>query len=76
MTTLFKGVKNMTKVEELEKAITSLPEEDYSRIRQWFLDRDWKKWDREIEADAESGKLDFLLQEAAEAKKSNQLKDL
>jgi hypothetical protein len=63
----------MTKVEELELAINSLPEEDYSRIRRWFLDRDWEKWDREIEADAENGKLDFLLREAAEAKKSNQL---
>jgi predicted RNase H-like HicB family nuclease len=27
----------------------------------------WEKWDREIEADSESGKLDFLLREAAEA---------
>ena len=40
MTTSFKGAKKMTKVEELEMAITSLPEEDYSRIRQWFLERD------------------------------------
>ena len=27
----------------------------------------WEKWDREIEADSASGKLDFLLREAAEA---------
>ena len=66
----------MTKVEELETAISSLPEEEYSQFRRWFLDRDWEKWDREIEADAESGKLDFLLREAVEAKKNNQLKDL
>jgi len=66
----------MTKVEELEMAITSLPEEDYSRLRRWFLERDWEKWDREIEADAANGKLDFLFQEAAEAKRNNQLKDL
>jgi hypothetical protein len=71
-----KGVENMTKIEELEIAITSLPEEDYSQLRRWFLERDWEKWDREIEADAESGKLDFLFQEAAEAKRNNQLKDL
>ena len=31
--------------------------------------------DREIEADSESGNLDFLLREAAEAKKGNRLKD-
>ena len=54
----------MTKIEELEMAITSLPEEEYRQLRQWLLDRDWEKWDREIEADSESGKLDFLLREA------------
>jgi hypothetical protein len=66
----------MTRIEELEMAITSLPEEEYCQLRRWFLDRDWEKWDREIEADSEGGKLDFLLREAAEAKKSNRLKDL
>ncbi len=66
----------MTKIEELEMAITSLPEEDYSQLRRWFLEHDWEKWDREIEADAKSGKLDFLLEEAAQAKRNNQLKDL
>ena len=66
----------MTKVEELERAVTSLPEEEYSQFRRWFLDRDWGTWDREIEADAACGKLDFLREEAAEAKRNNQLRDL
>ena len=66
----------MTKVEEIENAISSLPEEEFSRLRRWFIERDWQKWDQQIEADAESGKLDFLLREAEEAKKNNQLKDL
>jgi hypothetical protein len=66
----------MTKIEELEMAVSSLPEEDYSRFRQWFLERDWERWDREIEADAASGKLDFLLREVAEARKNNRLRDL
>ncbi len=66
----------MTKVEELEIVIDALPKEDYSQLRQWFLERDWQTWDREIEADAEGGKLDFLVREAAEAKKGQRLKDL
>lgn len=66
----------MTKVEELETVIDALPKEEYSQLRQWFFERDWEAWDREIEADAEGGKLDFLLQEAAEAKKNRRLKDL
>ncbi len=66
----------MSNVEEIENAISSLPEEEYSRLRRWFLERDWEKWDRQIEADDESGKLDFLLQEAEEAKKNKKLRDL
>jgi hypothetical protein len=54
----------MTTMEELQLAITALPEADYSRLRQWFLDRDWQKCDRDIETDMENGRLDVLLQEA------------
>ncbi len=66
----------MTRVEQLEMAVTSLPEAEYVQFRRWFLDRDWEKWDREIEGDSMAGKLDFLLQEAADAKNNQQLKDL
>ena len=66
----------MTKVEEIEHAIDSLPAEEYRRFRQWFVERDWLEWDHQTESDSESGKLDFLLQEAAEEKRSGKLKDL
>jgi hypothetical protein len=63
----------MTKVEEIEHAIDSLPVEEYRKFRQWFLERDLVEWDHQIESDSESGKLDFLLQEAAEEKKMGRL---
>ena len=66
----------MTRVEELELAVAALPEEEYDRFRGWFMERDWEKWDRQIEADAEAGRLDFLVQEAVEAKRENRLRDL
>jgi hypothetical protein len=66
----------MTRLEELERAIESLPENEYSQFRRWFLERDWEKWDREIEADSTSGKLDFLVKEAQDAKAKRTLKDL
>ena len=53
---------NMAKVEEIKVAIESLPYQEYIRLRQWFSERDWEKWDRQIEADSESGKLDFLIE--------------
>lgn len=66
----------MTRIEQIETFIASLPEDEYVQVRRWFLDRDWEKWDREIEADSAAGKLNFLLREAAEAKKTDRLKDL
>jgi len=65
----------MTKVEELEMAVASLPEDQYSEFRRWFLERDWENWDRQIEEDSKAGKLDFLVKEALEAKRTGKLKD-
>ncbi len=66
----------MTKLEELEMAIASLSEEEYREFRRWFLERDWEKWDRQIEEDSKAGKLDFLVKEAHQAKKGGHLTDL
>jgi hypothetical protein len=46
-----------------------LPAEENRRFREWFLERDWSQWDKQIQADSESGKLDFLVKEAMEEKK-------
>jgi hypothetical protein len=66
----------MTRIEEIEKAVASLPMEEYRQFREWFLERDWAQWDKQIEADSESGKLDFLVKEAMEEKNRGGLRDL
>jgi hypothetical protein len=66
----------MRKLREIEIAIDALPEEEYGEFRRWFLERDWAKWDRQIEADSASGKLEFLVREAQEAKGKGTLKRL
>lgn len=38
--------------------------------------KDWEKWDRQIEADSESGKLDFLIFDAMKEKEKGILKEL
>ena len=48
---------------------------EYIRLRQWFSDKDWKKWDQQIEIDSESGKLDFLLKEALAYERMIKAKD-
>lgn len=54
----------MSDMNQIKAAIEALPEEEYAQLRQWFSERDWGKWDEQIEADSESGKLDFLIREA------------
>jgi hypothetical protein len=67
---------NIARLEEIQIAIESLPYEEYIRLRQWFSERDWGKWDRQIEADSESGKLGFLIEEALNEKAQGTLKEL
>ncbi|MDH3601599.1 MAG: hypothetical protein OEU26_18455 [Candidatus Tectomicrobia bacterium] len=66
----------MSTLEEIQSAITSLSPEDYARLRQWFADRDWERWDRQIEEDAASGKLNFLIEEAVVEKAQGRLREL
>ena len=66
----------MSRVEEIQLAITSLSPEEYARLRQWFAERDWEQWEKEIEQDAASGKLDFLIEEAETEKAQGHLREL
>ena len=63
----------MCGVEEIKAAIEALPQKDYARLRDWFSERNW---DRQIEADSQSGKLDFLVKEALDEKRRGSLKGL
>ncbi|MCG9132031.1 hypothetical protein J5I95_10155 [Candidatus Poribacteria bacterium] len=66
----------MSRLTEIQQQILALPEAEYKQLRQWFNEFDWEKWDREIEADSDAGKLDFLIAEALEEKEKGTLKDL
>ena len=66
----------MLNIDELETAVDSLPEREFRRFRRWFLEKDWRKWDEEIEEDSRTGALDFLKKEALEAKQSGRLRNL
>lgn len=68
--------KTMSKVDELKTEIEKLPPEEFSQLVRWLTEKDWESWDREIEADSENGKLEFLVREALDAKAKGTLKDL
>jgi len=57
----------MTRLEQLEEQIQQLSPSEFAELRTWLLERDWEEWDRQIEQDAASGKLEQLFEEAREA---------
>ena len=63
----------MTSIAEIKQAILELNEADYVELWRWFSELDWEKWDRELEEDVAAGRLDFLKEEALEAKKNGTL---
>jgi hypothetical protein len=54
----------MTTVAEISGAVKRLPKKDLARFRKWFAEYDAASWDRDLEADVQSGKLDALIREA------------
>jgi hypothetical protein len=66
----------MVSIREIQEAIRVLPKTEYVRLREWISELDWERWDRELEADAEADRLDFLIAEAREAKERGALEAL
>jgi hypothetical protein len=54
----------MPDIRAIEEAVRSLEPTDLAAFRQWFVEFDSVGWDRQIEDDLSSGKLDRLLEEA------------
>ena len=65
-----------TNIAKIQEEILALSETDYRQLKQWFNDLEWETWDRQIEVDSNAGKLDFLIDEALEAKEKGTLKNL
>ena len=53
-------------ISEIEQAITELSPEDLARFRQWFEEYYAQVWDKQIEEDVKSGRLDKLIAEVDE----------
>jgi hypothetical protein len=54
----------MTRVEQLEQQIVELNCDEFAQLPEWLMEQDWADWDRQIERDAASGKLDRLKKQA------------
>ncbi len=51
-------------ITELEQAVTKLSPQDLNHFREWFDEYYAEMWDKQIESDAKSGRLDKMLSEA------------
>jgi hypothetical protein len=54
----------MSTVQEIERAIRDLSPSDLAELHDWIVAFAAQQWDREIEHDAQSGRLDALAAEA------------
>lgn len=54
----------MVRLADIEKAIRELTPEQLARFREWFAEFDAQLWDRDLENDTASGRLDALADEA------------
>jgi hypothetical protein len=66
----------MSKVEELKTDIEKLSSEEAAELFRWLSEREWESWDKEMEADSQAGRLDFLVREARQEKARGTLKEM
>jgi hypothetical protein len=66
----------MTKIEDIEKAVSGLAPDEFAQFRAWFEELDAERFDEKIERDAKSGKLDRLADEALADYRKGQSREL
>ena len=66
----------MSSVLDIEQAVEQLPPEELAKFRHWFAEYDAAQWDRQIEADLATGRLDALADEAINDSRTGRCGDL
>lgn len=60
---------------EIKQLATQLPPEELTALTAFLVERDNTAWDRQMEKDAASGKLDRLVEEAESERTNGTLRD-
>ena len=66
----------MSTVQEIELAIRQLPPQELTVFRAWFAEFDAELWDRQMEQDVASGRLNELAAEALRDLREGRCTDL
>jgi len=66
----------MSNLTRLEQQVAALSTEELAAFRAWFAEFDEEQWDRQLEADAENGKLERMAESALRAYDEGRTKPL
>ena len=65
----------MSTVDEVEAAVQRMSPEERAEFRAWYAEFDADEWDRELKADAVSGRRDWLIIEARQDQQAGRCTD-
>lgn len=63
-------------ISEIESAIAKLPPSEIAKLGEWFYEFQSQVWDRRIEQDVQSGRLNALIEQAEREFESGQCQPL
>jgi hypothetical protein len=66
----------MSTIEQIKTTILTLAPNEFQRLRQWFSDVDYQRWNEQLEQDILDGKLDALAEEAIAEFKAGQYQEI
>jgi hypothetical protein len=66
----------MSNLQEIERAVSQLSLKDLAVFRNWFAEFDAEIWDRQFEADVNTGRPDELAKKALEDLREGRCTDL
>lgn len=66
----------MSKLDKLEEEVRGLDRKELAVFRSWFQDFDAEEWDRQIEMDVASSRLEALAQKALKEHKTGKTQEI
>ena len=66
----------MTSLAEIRETIQNLPPTEFAEIVRWLEDVQEDEWDRQFEADAAAGRLNFFKEQVAQARVAGTVREL
>jgi hypothetical protein len=66
----------MPTLEDIERAVSELPQEQLARFRAWFEEFEATRFDQRIERDAKAGRLDRLAEQALSDFRAGRIREL